>query len=98
MKIYWTDESKKWLKDIHDYIAKDNEKIAKRVISEIISKTDILETFPRIGQRLSLWKNEEIRMILYGHYRIVYLKKSEEQIDILGVYHGKLDLKRHLIR
>jgi plasmid stabilization system protein ParE len=36
VEIFWTDESKKWLKEIYDYIVLDNEKIAKRVINEII--------------------------------------------------------------
>jgi len=41
------------------------------------------------------WENENIRMILYGHYRIVYKIVTEKRIDILGVYHGTLDIKKH---
>lgn len=95
VEIFWTNEAKMWLKEIHDYIELDNNTIAKRVISEIIDKTDILKIFPESGQRLLQWKEENIRMILYGHYRIVYKIISEDRIDILGVYHGALDLKRH---
>ena len=61
-----------------------------------MEQADILKTFPFIGQKLLDWPDHEIRMILYGHYRIVYLVKSEIRIDILGVYHSALDLKRHL--
>ncbi|MDF1876180.1 type II toxin-antitoxin system RelE/ParE family toxin [Sulfurimonas sp. SAG-AH-194-I05] len=35
VSINWTDEASFWLKDIHDYIAQDNPKIAKKVINEI---------------------------------------------------------------
>ena len=38
----------------------------------------------------------EIRILLYGHYRIAYLLKSESSIDILGVFHGALDIDRYL--
>jgi toxin ParE1/3/4 len=35
-------------------------------------------------------------MLLYGHYRIAYLLKPDDNIDILGVFHGALDLGRYL--
>ena len=38
VNIHWTDEASFWLKDIHDYIALDNPKIAKKVINEILIK------------------------------------------------------------
>ncbi len=98
VKLYWTDEALKWLKDIHDYIAEDNTNIAKEVIKKIIAKTEILKTFPNIGQRLLNWLDENIRMILFGHYRIVYLVVSKNRIDILGIYHGSLDLVKHFKR
>lgn len=94
--IYWTDESKSWLKEIYDYIAIDNQTNAKKVVESIIDRAESLKEFPSIGQRLLDWPDHEIRMILYGHYRIVYLVKTEKRIDILGVYHGALDLTRHL--
>jgi len=96
VRIFWTDESKKWLREIYEYISLDNEKIAKKVISEIVKKTEILKTFSEIGHKLQDFPNRNIRMLLYGNYRIVYLIKLNSDIDILGVYHGALDLKKHL--
>ena len=34
--------------------------------------------------------------LLYGQYRIAYLVKDGGDIDILGVFHGALDIKRYL--
>ena len=96
VKIFWTSESKKWLGEIYDYIVSDSPGNAKKVIYNIIERADVLQGFPPIGQRLLDWPDYEIRMILYGHYRIVYRIISEIRIDILGVYHNALDLKRHL--
>ena len=94
--IKWTDEATFWLKDIHDYIALDNTKIAKKVIDEIFTKTKILTTFPKTGYLYSNEEDKEIRILLYGHYRIAYLIKNEETIDILGVFHGALAIERFL--
>jgi len=96
VKVLWTSESKKWLGEIYDYIASDSPLNAKKVINNIIDRADVLRDFPSIGQRLLDWPDYGIRMILYGHYRIVYRIISEQRIDILGVYHNSLDLKRHL--
>lgn len=96
VKVLWTSESKKWLGEIFDYIASDSPVNAKEVIYNIIERADVLRDFPSIGQRLLDWPDYEIRMILYGHYRVVYRIISEQRIDILGVYHNALDLKRHL--
>ena len=38
----------------------------------------------------------KIRILLYGHYRIAYVIKDENNIDILGVFHGALDIQRYL--
>ena len=96
MKVLWTGESKKWLGEIYDYIASDSPTNAKMVIHDIIDRADVLRDFPSIGQRLLDWPDYEIRMILYGHYRIVYRIVSELRIEILVVYHSALNLKRHL--
>ena len=96
VKIEWTDEAKYWLKDIHDYIATDNIRMAKKITKEIYNKVQILATFPQIGYMYPNNRNLEIRILLYGHYRIAYLIKDENSIAILGVFHGSLDIQRYL--
>ena len=96
VNINWTDEASFWMKDIHDYIALDNQKIAKKVVNEIFKKAQILSSFPKIGYLYKDDTNNEIRVLLYGHYRIAYLIKDTENIDILGVFHGSLAIERYL--
>jgi plasmid stabilization system protein ParE len=36
-----------------------------------------------------------VRIVLYSHYRIVYLVKDDRDIDILGVFHGALDITKY---
>ncbi len=95
-KINWTKEAEEWLKKIYDYIAEDNKNAAIKLINSIHQRVEILKDFPLIGQRLLDWPNRHIRMLLYGHYRIAYLVKDENTIDILGVFHGALNLEKYL--
>ena len=39
--------------------------------------------------------DRDVRILLYGHYRVAYLIKSNQDIDILGVFHGALDIERY---
>ncbi len=96
VKIEWTDEAIFWLKDIHDYIAQDNKRIAEKITKEIYNKVQILATFPQIGYIYPNDRELEIRILLYGHYRIAYLINNENSISILGVFHGALDIQRYL--
>ncbi len=70
VEVRWTEEAERWLRDIHDYIALDNPFAAKKVISGIFEKAQILTEFPEIGHKYRNEKEGEIRILLYGHYRI----------------------------
>ena len=96
VEIKWTREAVNWLNDIHDYIAIDDPKAAKRVVEEIFGKVQVLRRLPEVGYRYNRYPGLNIRILLYGHYRIVYLIKSEDRIDILGVFHGALEIERYL--
>ena len=95
-KINWTQESERWLRDIHDYIALDSPKAAASTIQGIFDKVQFLEIHPRMGHHYMVVTDREIRSLLYGHYRIGYLVKGDAAIDILGVFHGSLDINRYL--
>lgn len=94
--INWTLEAEHWLKQIHQYIAQDSPQTANKIINELYQKAQLLQEFPEIGYHYR-WETEgEIRILLYGHYRIAYLIKSQQAIDILGVFHGALEIERYL--
>ena len=96
-QLRWTREAEQWLHDIYDYIALDNPDTAARVVHEIYDKAQILSDFPEIGYRYRTEKEGEIRVLLYGHYRIAYLlHNGSDWIDVLGVFHGALDIDRYM--
>jgi len=93
-EISWTDEAQRWLNDIFEYIAADNPQAAARTIQGIYDRAQDLRRFPEIGARYA-GSQRHVRILLYGHYRIAYLIKDDGNIDILGVFHGALDITRY---
>jgi toxin ParE1/3/4 len=93
--LNWTDEAERWLQEIHDYIALDDAEAAQGVVRGIIERVEVLTDFPEIGYRYE-GSVRPIRILLYGHYRIAYVVRRDGVIDILGVFHGALDLERYL--
>jgi toxin ParE1/3/4 len=94
-QIVWTAEARRWLQEIYDYIADDNETAAYRTVRGIHERRDPLD-LPR--NRLPIPRERpEVRVLLYGHYRIAYRMTHERDIEILGVFHAALDVRRYLI-
>lgn len=93
-EITWTQEAQRWLQDIFEYIAADNPAAAGRTIQGIYERAQDLARFPELGYRYTA-SSRHVRILLFGHYRIAYLIKDDGDIDILGVFHGSLDITRY---
>jgi addiction module RelE/StbE family toxin len=100
-KIIWTQRSLNDLKSIAEYISKDSVKYASMTLDRIIDVTKHLETNQRIGRMVpEIGRNDKIREIIFGIYRIIYKISSTETIHILTVHHSskrlrQTSLKRH---
>ena len=92
--ITWTAEAQRWLQDIFEYIAADNPTAAAQTVQGIYEKAQMLADFPLMGQRYSP-SLRHVRIVLYGHYRITYLVTDDGNVDVLGVFHGALDIGRY---
>jgi plasmid stabilization system protein ParE len=89
-KLVWTEESVRWLESILEYIAEDDPRAAAETVQGIYDRAQALVDFPELGQRYQGSKRN-VRILLYGHYRIAYLVKPET-VEVLGVFHGALDI------
>jgi plasmid stabilization system protein ParE len=94
-EIRWTEEAVLWLQKIFNYIIQDNPDAAQRVVQGIYDKAQILKTFPEIGYKYRIEPEGEIRILLYGHYRIAYIYKHST-IEILGVFHGAMKIENYI--
>jgi len=93
-QIAWTDEALRWLEDIFEYIAADNPDAANRTVEGIFERAQALAQYPELGHRY-LHSTRNVRILLYGHYRIAYLVKGDGNVDILGVFHDALDITKY---
>ena len=93
-EITWTSEALRWLEDIFEYIAADNRAAASGTVEGIYERAQVLAQYPEMGHRY-LHSSRNVRIILYGHFRITYLVKDDGNVDILGVFHGSLDITKY---
>ena len=96
-QVAWTAEAQQWLRDIYDYIATHRPEAALRTVTGIVARGESLREFPLLGHRYRERSDRHIRILLYGHFRIADLVKADGNIDVLGVFHGSLDLDRYLL-
>lgn len=96
-QIRWTEEAAAWLEDIYKYIAQDSAEAAANVVAGIYQKAQVLADFPAIGHLYREVPQGQIRVLLYGHYRIAYMVEATgDTVVILGVFHGSLDIGQYL--
>ncbi len=69
-----------------------------RTVRGILEKAQLLSRFPELGQRNQQYADRHICVLRFGHYRIAYLVKPGGDIDVLGVFHERLDIRRYLGR
>jgi addiction module RelE/StbE family toxin len=72
MTIKWTNEAKKHLQHIRDYIARDSVANANTFVKKLIAAPDQLIQFPQSGRMIPELQDPEKREVLLGNYRIMY--------------------------
>jgi plasmid stabilization system protein ParE len=95
-KVVWTQEAERWLLKIHDYIALDKPAAAFNVVKSIYARVQVVEQFPQSGQSYLTKSGREARILMWGHYRIVYIQPNESEVHVVGVFHGAMELDRYL--
>lgn len=93
MKLLWTKESLHRLKEVDEYVSRDNPDAAIRFVERLISLAETIVDNPKKGRVVPELSLENIRELLYKNYRIVYLIKKSS-IEILTVFEGHRLLKK----
>lgn len=91
-KVVWTAEAERWLSSIFEYIAAENR--PADTVQGIYDRAQPLCQFPQLGYRYRA-SVRNVRILLYGHYRIAYLVGDDGDIRVLGVFHGALDISKY---
>lgn len=87
MKLVYTDEAVEDLKRLREFIAVHNPSAAGRIATELVSKTELLPGFPRMGTPVEMAPvPDSIRDMVFGKYVVRY-SVHVSAIIILRVWH-----------
>jgi toxin ParE1/3/4 len=93
LEIFWTQLAEEKLHDIFQYYKyKAGVKIAKKIITEIVDRTLILEQNSKAGQIEELLVNRkyEFRYLISGNYKIIYyIHKEVNKIMVANVFDSR---------
>ena len=93
-KIIWTFGAADDLEAIVTYIARDSGFYAMSFIREIRDASLSLKEFPERGRMVPEFSNTAVRELFIKEYRLIFKYRIEEsRIVVLGIIHGKRDLK-----
>ena len=88
--VVWSLAARRDLRAIHDQIAGDSTRYAKRVVKNIVERTETYALHPRMGKAVSEVGDEEVRELTAYSYRIIY-RVADPDIMILAVVHKRRD-------
>ena len=91
MKIVWTRPALENFEKIIDFIAEDSLFFANKFSEQVFQLIEKLTKFPKMGKKVIEEKDENIRELVYNHYRIIYEIKQNE-IIIYNIIHGKRNI------
>jgi len=87
-RLNWTDLAIDDMINIAEFISKDSVKYSGIQIKRIRERARLLKTQPLLGRIVPEIKDDTIRELILGNYRIIYRIISENRIDILTVHHS----------
>jgi len=93
MKVHWTNTAEGHLDAIHAHISRDSLEYSKRMVDRLTSRSKQIAEFPLSGRRVPEFNLDQVREVIEGPFRIIYLIKPD-QIDVLAVIHGAMDILR----
>lgn len=91
-KVSWSFEATADLNAVAEYIARDSTFYAASLVEEILTASRSLYMFAELGRIVPELSNPNIRELLIKEYRLIY-SIEESRIVVLGLIHGKRDLK-----
>ncbi len=92
--VNWTDKAITTLDGIFDYLGREAPFYAEHIVQQIIGSADRLEEHPLSGRKVPEAERDDIREVIFQHYRVIYWVVNDNQVDIVGVIHGSRDLSR----
>jgi plasmid stabilization system protein ParE len=98
VNITWTTEARKALRAIEQFIARDSEFYASRMISQIVEQVEYVAAHPTKGHFVHEYPELSLREVHATPYRIIYAV-SDEGLKVVTIIHFRqILLKKRLTR
>jgi len=91
MKLRWSPRAERDLYRIGDYIAVDDPRASIRWIGRLRARMRRAAMMPRQGRVVPERRDDRIREVIVGNYRIIY-RIDERAVTVIGVFEGHLQL------
>jgi plasmid stabilization system protein ParE len=89
VKVLWTESALAQLQAVHDYLAQTSPEYALRIIDRLTKRSIQIARFPFSGRMVPEYELNEVREVIEGPYRIIYLIGPEQQkVEVLAVIHS----------
>jgi len=86
MKVYWSHEATRRLRELMAYIAKDSPQAAKQLAAALLKRSRSLAAPPLLGRKVPEYPDSALREVLERPYRLIY-QVTELGIEIVTVMH-----------
>ena len=86
-RVEWSTESRDDLEAIRAFISRSAPRTAEAYIERLIESVDAIANFPLSGGIVREVSRPDIREIIRGNYRIIYLV-GDDFVRILTIFHG----------
>lgn len=91
--IRWTLGAQKDLQAVVEYIGRHSPTYAAATAARIISAVERLRRQPRLGRVVPEFREDTLRELVIGNYRVVY-RLARGRVGIVAIVQGKRLLKR----
>lgn len=96
LRIEYSSQATKDLKEILRFIGNDNKAAAKKMLSSILYNINLLADNPELGKHVGFFETSgECRMLVIKQYLAIYTRDGES-VEIIKILHDKEDYLRYL--
>ncbi len=96
MNVEWTANAIRHLNGIYDYISKDSEFYARRIIDRLTSRSIQIQEQALSGEMVPEFGDATIREVIEGPYRLIY-QVVGSTLYVLAIIHGARALTTELL-
>jgi len=86
-QVVWSAESLADLEIIYDFLAEKSKTVAQQVVSDLLNRTEQLETFPESGaiQQSLISSTKVYRYLVEGNYKILYSYNPQNNLVYIEI-------------